>query len=107
MVCTGAWYEASFVECQTSTWPCLGHIPLSAWLPALPDGPWRFPARSLPNGLLFLVQDRNSELSEPEEHKVARFLGYAGRTHAIRAVESFDSQEPAFEVVVQESGSED
>ena len=68
---------------------------------------WRFPARSLPTRLLFFVQDRTSELSKPEDHNVALLLGYAGRTHAIRTVEGFDRQGPAFEVVVQEGRSED
>ncbi len=46
-------------------------------------------------------------MSKPEDHNVALLLGYAGRTHAIRTVEGFDRQGPAFEVVVQEGRSED
>ena len=69
--------------------------------------PWRFPARSVPIGLLFFGQEMSSELRDPAEHNLDRLLGYAGRTHAIRTVESFGSQRPAFEVVVQEGRSED
>ena len=68
--------------------------------------PWRVPARSVPIGLLFFGQEMSSELRDPAEDNVDRLLGYAGRTHAIRKVGSVDSQEPAFEVVVQEGGSE-